>query len=114
MASVVLNAFDLEAVAGFWGALLGVEPDLKLPGFIRLAPQAGLGVGVSVQAVADRSPERNRVHLDLASGDPDGTRPRVIALGGKEVASHTAAGFEWTVFADPEGNEFCVATDTAP
>ncbi len=34
---------------------------------------------------------------------------RVLDLGGSRVEDHEIQGFHWTVLADPEGNEFCVA-----
>jgi hypothetical protein len=42
---------------------------------------------------------KNRVHLDLWVPEPD----RLVALGAEVIAEHA----DWTVLADPEGNELC-------
>jgi hypothetical protein len=47
---------------------------------------------------------KNRVHVDLASKDPEGEIARLKELGARELARFPA----WTVMADPEGNEFCI------
>ena len=59
---------------------------------------------------------KNRVHLDLAPTDRtrDEEVERVIALGAALVADRrNADGTGWVVFADPEGNEFCVLRSDA-
>jgi hypothetical protein len=48
---------------------------------------------------------KNRVHLDLCADDLAVEVRRLIGLGARTLARHD--GF--TVLADPEGNEFCVA-----
>ena len=42
---------------------------------------------------------KNRVHLDLWVPEPD----RLLALGAGVMAEQA----DWTVLADPEGNELC-------
>lgn len=52
-----------------------------------------------------------RIHLDLASIDRrrDEEVERVRALGATEIADRrNPDGSGWVVFADPEGNHFCV------
>lgn len=54
-----------------------------------------------------------RVHFDLRprAGSRDEEVERVRALGAVEVADHRGEfgpGTGWVVFADPEGNHFCV------
>lgn len=109
LAAVVINAADLERVAAFWKALLGVGERHREAGFVWLERQPGASVSLAVQQVTDPTPGRNRLHLDFGSGDAAATRARILELGGSEVEQHELDGFAWTVFADPEGNEFCVA-----
>jgi predicted enzyme related to lactoylglutathione lyase len=45
------------------------------------------------------------MHVD----DREQAVARAINLGGSVVENHTAGEFSWTVMADPEGNEFCIA-----
>src|SRR5918994_138729 len=52
---------------------------------------------------------KNRMHLDLVSPDPEAEVARLIELGATRVADMNEYGYTWTVMADPEGNEFCMA-----
>jgi Glyoxalase-like domain len=55
---------------------------------------------------------KNRLHLDIAppiDGDQDAEVERLIALGARRV-DIGQGDVEWTVLADPAGNEFCVLT----
>ena len=36
---------------------------------------------------------------------------RLVKLGASVIAERSLGDFRWTVLADPEGNEFCVASD---
>ncbi len=67
----------------------GVRPRL----FFQLVPESKAG--------------KNRVHLDLASSDPEAELDRLTALGARVLARHE----HWTTLADPEGNEFCLMND---
>jgi hypothetical protein len=49
------------------------------------------------------------MHLDLMSPDPEAEVAHLIELGATRVADMNEYGYKWTVMADPEGNEFCVA-----
>ncbi len=54
---------------------------------------------------------QNRLHLDLAphtSDDRDAEIERVLGLGATRVDVGQGADVSWDVFADPEGNEFCI------
>ncbi len=108
--SVVINAADHDLLVGFWKELLDVEVARSFPPYFTwLAPQAGSGVAVAIQAVPDPTPGRNRLHLDTEVEDLDAAAARVEALGGRFVEDHEIGGFAWKVMADPEGNEFCIA-----
>lgn len=109
MAAIVINARDLERVAEFWTALLEVEERHRVPGFVWLKRQPGASVSLAMQQVDDPAEGRNRLHIDFGSSDVAATASRIIELGGEELERHEIRGFEWTVFADPEGNEFCIA-----
>ncbi|WP_188191363.1 VOC family protein [Nonomuraea sp. SYSU D8015] len=56
------------------------------------------------QRVPERKIVKNRVHLDLETGDLDTEIARLAALGATLLATHD----DWVVLADPEGNEFCL------
>ena len=52
---------------------------------------------------------KNRMHLDVMTLDPEAEIARLVELGATRVADMEEFGYEWTVMADPEGNEFCLA-----
>ena len=52
---------------------------------------------------------KNRVHLDLAADDRSAEVGRLQLLGATVLAEHEVPGLAWTVLADPESKEFCVA-----
>jgi predicted enzyme related to lactoylglutathione lyase len=110
VASVVVNTNDPDRLADFWSSLLDVQIARRSgPYFIWLAPQHEGGVSVAFQKVERPTEGRRRLHLDLQVEDREEAVERVIALGGSRVEDHTSGDFSWTVMADPDGNEFCVA-----
>src|SRR5690606_17831958 len=78
---------------------------------IRHPDGTGPGARVLFQLVPEAKTVKNRVHLDLRTGDEDqeAVVARLLERGatflhtGSEGPQHT-----WTTLADPEGNEFCV------
>ncbi|MFF8830698.1 VOC family protein [Streptomyces sp. NPDC015131] len=70
----------------------------------------GLGRRVLFQRVPEAKSGKNRLHLDLHAGP--GRREAEVArlegLGASSLRHVKEPGGEWTVMADPEGNEFCV------
>jgi hypothetical protein len=119
---VTLDCADALAVGRFWSAALGrpLDPDAS-SGFAAISfagrrDKAGWG---PVDGVNDstwifaRVPEpktaKNRMHLDLAASAPEAEVARLVGLGAARVADMDEFGYKWTVMADPEGNEFCVA-----
>ncbi len=68
--------------------------------------------------VDDPELARKRIHFDLRprAGGRDDEVERLRALGAVEVADHRGEfgpGTGWVVFADPEGNQFCVIRSEA-
>ncbi|MFJ6069940.1 VOC family protein [Streptomyces sp. NPDC093065] len=70
----------------------------------------GLGRRLLFQRVPEAKTGKNRLHLDVHSGD--GRREEEVArlqtLGASVQRQVKEAGGEWVVMTDPEGNEFCV------
>ena len=58
--------------------------------------------------VPEAKSAKNRVHLDLGTGDLDAEVERVLALGASLVGHRQEYGISWATSTDPEGNEFCV------
>ena len=53
---------------------------------------------------------KNRVHLDMQAADRAAEVERLVGLGATIVHEQHEYGMEWNTLADPEGNEFCLAT----
>jgi hypothetical protein len=51
---------------------------------------------------------KSRIHVDLASKNPQEEIERLIGLGAQRVEYREGNGKGWTVMMDPEGNEFCI------
>jgi predicted enzyme related to lactoylglutathione lyase len=108
--TIVINVLDLGRQREFWQAVLGVEVAAEYPPtYVFLKPQHPGGVSVALQLVESATEGTRRLHLDLGVTDRDAARARVVELGGSHVTDHTLGTFGWSVMADPEGNEFCIA-----
>ncbi|GIG59914.1 hypothetical protein Lfu02_42860 [Longispora fulva] len=73
------------------------------------APAVGQGGRVLFQVVPEPKSAKNRMHLDLHVPDQAATVARLVELGATVTGHGEEGGRGWTVMADPEGNEFCVA-----
>ena len=107
--SVVINVLDMARQKEFWGAVLGAEVANDFGQFVFFKPQRPGGVSVALQAVESATEGPRRVHVDLGVGDREAAKARVLELGGRHVADHHIGDFGWSIMADPEGNEFCIA-----
>jgi hypothetical protein len=113
---IVFDCADAWAQANWWAETLGyrVRPHsaadmeaLRAEGIKRREDDPNLaldpidepGPSVWFCKVPEGKTVKNRVHLDVY-GDVDA----LLARGASVVARHP----NWTVLADPEGNEFCV------
>ena len=122
IASVTFDCADALTVGRFWSAALGrpLDPDASSGfaaiGFTGRRDKVGWA---PVERADDQTwifakvPEpktaKNRMHLDVMAPDPDAEVARLVELGATRVAAIDEYGYTWTVMADPEGNEFCVA-----
>ncbi|MFJ9345591.1 VOC family protein [Streptomyces sp. NPDC101237] len=70
----------------------------------------GLGRRLLFQRVPEGKPGKNRLHIDLhaEAGERSREVARLEELGATVVRHVSEPAGEWTVMADPEGNEFCV------
>jgi hypothetical protein len=108
------NAYELSE---WWKQLLGyvdLDGDPNLPGHVEcLIRDEESGHRILFIEVPEPKSVKNRVHFDLRprTGSRDDEVERVRALGAVEVADlrgEHGPGTGWVVFADPEGNEFCI------
>ena len=106
IALVTIDSSDPQPLATWWSERLGapiVEENEGLFIMIGSTPMMG------VHHVEDPTPGTNRIHLDLTTEDLDATRDELLAAGATLVAERGDESFRWITFADPQGNQFCVA-----
>jgi predicted enzyme related to lactoylglutathione lyase len=113
---IVIDCADHEVVVPFWQAALGWERRDVSERYVSLAPppdqRPAAGprpLPLLFQKVPEPKTVKNRVHIDWRSDDRTAEVTRLTALGAVEIATRSLGDFTWTVMADPEGNEFCVA-----
>jgi catechol 2,3-dioxygenase-like lactoylglutathione lyase family enzyme len=120
LSEVVLETRDPQALAAFYGPLLGWsvvhadddwltlgEPGREPSSYARLAFQLAPGYEPPVWP-HPASPMQ--AHLDLAVDDLDEGEAEVLALGGRRL---DAEGDGFRVYADPEGHLFCLVLSPA-
>lgn len=108
---MVLDCADLQRAAAFWTTVLGYRREGYGGGpYLSLVPHEGDGVELLLQRTGDRKSGKNRVHLDLRTGDLDVEVARVREAGGVLLTSEPVVehGWRWHILADPDGNELCV------
>lgn len=103
---VTIDCSNPQSLADFWTAALGTTVGADYGEFVYLAGAPSLGL----QKVPEPRAGKNRVHLDLYTEDRAAEVARLTGLGASVLAERSAPGLWWTVLADPEGNEFCVAS----
>lgn len=127
VSEVVIDCADHGRVVDFWAAALGYERREVNEQYVALVPPArepgrptgepGRPTGepgrppLLFQKVPEPKVVKNRVHLDFRAPVMADEVARLVGLGASVIAERSLGDFAWTVLADPEGNEFCVAGD---
>jgi predicted enzyme related to lactoylglutathione lyase len=110
VAMVTFDARDARSLATWWARQIGGEVAADHDGwFVMVSPGEQGGPTLAFQQVADPTPGKNKVHLDLTAPDRDLEVERLLGEGALEIARHETPGFTWVVLADPEGNHFCLS-----
>ena len=106
LANITFDCHNVALVSTFWSAALGkpIAPEAN-----EFFAQISGTPNWFFAAVPEPKTAKNRTHLDLHGSDREAEVERLIALGATRTDDHDAWGTRWTVLADPEGNEFCVA-----
>jgi catechol 2,3-dioxygenase-like lactoylglutathione lyase family enzyme len=108
----VIDCPDPEALAAFYGAVLGMQVNEDLGDWVVI----GIGPDdrqLAFQRVATWVPPRwpdpehpQQLHLDIRVDDIDDAERAVVALGARRVPAARETGFR--VFVDPAGHPFCL------
>jgi predicted enzyme related to lactoylglutathione lyase len=115
---IAFDALDPYALAQFWAQLLGrqVRPGDSVDDDSVLVLERPGQPGLLFMRVPEGKTAKNRMHLDLWPTDTvrDLQVERARDLGAVVLADRRRPdGPGWVVFADPEGNEFCIGSSAA-
>lgn len=113
LSEVSVDARDPEGLAAWWAEVLGYRVLGREEGTVEIGPGAGSGGAVPTLVfapVAEPSPGKPRLHLDLdpTDRDQDAELERLLALGATRTDVGQTGEESWHVLADPEGNPFCL------
>jgi predicted enzyme related to lactoylglutathione lyase len=113
VATVVIDVTDLEQAAAFWSAALDTPVSAGDPAqdrYVSLGQAAG-GLRLLLQRVPEPSRDKNAVHLDLETDDPQAEVARLTSLG---ASRDRPLGHGAFMLQDPAGNRFCVIYPETP
>jgi hypothetical protein len=106
---VTFDCADPGRLSAFWSEVTGYEQITVRDDFAALAAPDERGIrGVLFWKVPEPKSAKSRMHVDLASRDPENEIGRLIGLGARKVERREGNGTSWTIMLDPEGNEFCI------
>jgi hypothetical protein len=111
MHALVIDCAAFEPLIRFWSAALDYV-EWFAPGgqFAGIKPRLRDGrLAIIFQRVPEGKVVKNRVHMDYATADRATEVERLLRLGAAIVRELDENEGRWTIMADPEGNEFCVA-----
>ncbi len=103
------DARDAARLAHFWAqALHRTVNDGATEDFASVAADTDtrLGAILMFHKVPEAKTVKNRVHLDLQTGDVVAEADRLTGLGAKQIRSLAENNNRWIGLTDPEGNEF--------
>lgn len=109
LGAITIDCTDVAKVAGFWSAALELPIDPGASEFFATLNADGVGPARFFVRVPEPKSVKNRMHADYHSPDRASEVERLVGLGAAVLADHNEWGARWTVLADPEGNEFCIA-----
>jgi predicted enzyme related to lactoylglutathione lyase len=111
---VCIDAVEPRHVADFWAAVLGWEVVEDSGEGISLASPGRDQPTLDILPVPEAKQVKNRLHLDLRADHTsfDAELDRIEGLGARRVNIGQGPDVTRVVFADPEGNEFCLLRRT--
>jgi hypothetical protein len=106
---VVIDSADPDRIGGWWAERFGVEVQHgDEDDFCWIEGGPGMPWGMVFTRVPEPKTAKNRVHWDVW-GDAAG-----LVAAGATLLRAPDDEIDWTVLADPEGNEFCVFEPRPP
>jgi len=100
---VVVDSVDPVAIATWWAETFGAALDTKGPHWATLEQVPGMPIlTMDFNRVPEPKTVKNRIHWDVFAPDVE-----ALVARGAVVLRRPDEDVDWTVLADPEGNEFC-------
>jgi len=112
VSEIVIDCADHDVIVPFWlAAMEGYRRRDVNEQYVAIVPvEPAIGrPAILFQKVPEPKTVKNRVHLDLRGDSMTAEVERLLGLGAAVIAERSLGALRWTVLADPEGNEFCVA-----
>ncbi|MDV8022924.1 VOC family protein [Rhodococcus sp. IEGM 1330] len=106
---ITFDTTDPGPLARWWAAQADGTIVEENDGWFYVVELAAAPYRMAFQKIDDPTPGKNRVHLDMTTGDLDAEVARLVEAGASEVAQHTMGDFRWVTLTDPDGNSFCVS-----
>jgi catechol 2,3-dioxygenase-like lactoylglutathione lyase family enzyme len=105
--SMVINCADADRMSEFWCGVLGLTPHPRSSDDFRIL--IGEHGNVALQVAKDSVTYRDQMHVDVyVDTDLEAEMARVMALGATHVRDSDDPDDRFIVYADPEGNLFCL------
>jgi hypothetical protein len=105
---LVVKCRDAYALAGWWASVIGGVVEEEGPSAaVQGSPDFPWDYFV-FDPVPEAKLVKNRMHWHLILRDRD---PSALLMAGAGIVARPTADRNWWVLADPEGNEFCAATE---
>jgi Glyoxalase-like domain len=111
VAAILTDCADPAALGRFWTEAAGWPVAYAEEYITGLRAPSGVGPYLEFLRVPDVKTVKNRLHPDVApypGADPAAEVARLRQLGATPADVGQSGDENWTVLADPEGNEFCV------
>jgi hypothetical protein len=111
LTELVIDCAHPAALASFWAAVLQAETIADPYGFVQVT--AASGPLLTFVQVPEAKSVKNRLHIDLnPSGCTQAEEAERLTRLGATPVDVGQGDADWIVFADPEGNEFCLLAPT--
>jgi hypothetical protein len=110
VAAILTDCADPAGLGRFWAEAAGYPVAYAEEHITGLRAPSGVGPYLEFLRVPDAKAVKNRLHLDVAPYLGEDTAAGLARLGqlGAVPVDVGQGDVNWTVLADPEGNEFCV------
>ncbi len=107
---ITIDSLDPVRLGRWWADAMGGTVVAENEGYFVMVSLGEGAPTLGFQKVEDPTPGKNRVHLDLTADDRTAQAQRLVDAGATHFGEHEIDGFAWITLADPDGNQFCVAS----